>query len=173
MTNRYTTSTTLYGNAIYGLTSTIIPTSVVDYHIQQAEAQIDSYLCKQYVLPFSSVPPMVSRIANDLSAYNVLNYLYSQQNQNVNDWVKGLGETNIEMLKALSVDDMRLTYETGSQPTMYLDISMATNMEDIPLVANMDNVMNWGVSTSLENQIFDDRAAAGGTVNSGDFYYDL
>ena len=175
MANKYTTSTALYSNAIYGLDATIAPTSVVNYYIANAEATIDSYISKQYTLPLDAkpnTPPIIFRVATDLSAYLLLNYLYSQQNQNVNKWVEELGSKSMAMLENISTDKMRAVYAAGTMATMDLNISLESNMEDIPLVANMDDVLNWRVSGSLNNQIFQDRSSADpGSIDLAADYY--
>lgn len=163
MSHNYTTSTALYNNAIYGLTQSIVSTTVVDYHIANAEATIDSYVSKQYTLPFDAkpnTPPILFRIATDLAAFNVLNYLYSQTNQNVNNWVKELYSRSMESLKEISEDKMRIIYASGTLATMDININLETNLEGIPLIANMDDVLNWRVAGTLSDKIFSDRADA-------------
>jgi len=157
---RYTTSSAIYSTQIYRLSNSVVDTATVDYWINKAELEVDSYLAKQYTLPFSTVPAQVKSISEDVSACKIYKqYLYSGDNQNVNEWILELCEDTKDTLEKLAEGKIRLVGSTGSVETN-VNTSMKSNLEDIPLIANMDDAYNWNVSNSLLTNISDGRELA-------------
>jgi phage gp36-like protein len=161
---RYTQPSDLYGNQIYRLDASIASTSTVEYWITKAEAEIDGYLSKQYSMPIvatslTSVPPLVASLAQDLSAFKILTWQYSGDNQNVSEWVTDIGANAYKMLEDIAKDNIRITTSAGT--VMEPFIGMSTNLEDVPLVMNMDNELNWETPLNLLESIYDGRIYAG------------
>ena len=162
---RYISASDIYDVRIYGLSSTVVPTSTVETFITDSEAIIDSYISKQYSMPvvaasLTNVPPVLAKITKDMSAYEILNYLYSQQNQNVNNWVIDLGKSAYSKLEGLAKDDIRIVYSAGTSATMNDGINMASTLEGYPLTFNVDDDLNMHVPGTLLDQISEDRDAA-------------
>ena len=157
---KYTTVTAIYNTHIYNLTSSVVDATTVSYFIDDAESTIDGYVAKQYSLPFGSVPPLINKLAKDLSACYVLQYLYSQENQNVNDWVEVLCENTTGLLEQVRDDGVRLVYEGGTSVSMDINVNMGTNMEGVPLAFNVDPWLEQAVPGNLLDTISSEREAA-------------
>jgi phage gp36-like protein len=67
-----------------------LPSSVTNeeiaYHIQQAEALIDSKLGEVMTVPLSVTPPLVEKIATDLSVFFLAENLYSSNAPNMDEY---------------------------------------------------------------------------------------
>ena len=162
---RYISASNIYDVRIYGLSATVIPSTTVDIFIDDTEAIINSYISKQYTLPLvptslTNVPPILAKLNKDLAAYEILNYLYSQQNQNVNNWVKDLGTSTYAMLESIANDDTRIIYALGSLAAMNNDINMGSTLEGFPLMFNVDDDADMHVPGQLLDQISENRLAA-------------
>jgi phage gp36-like protein len=163
---RYISPADIYDVRIYGLSATVVPTSTVATYIEDSEAIIDSYISKRYSLPvvptsLTNVPPILAKVAKDMSAYEILNYLYSQQNQNVNNWVVDMAKAAYDKLERIADDKIRIVYTGGSLASMDIGINMASSMEDVPLVFNVDSDYNMQVPNNLLDAISEARNAAG------------
>lgn len=156
----YSTASDIYSTKIYNFTSTDVPTTTVTLFISDADSLIDGYVAKQYSLPFGATPPLIFKLSKDLAAYYCLDFLYSQENQNVNDWVIKKYEDALVTLQDISEDKIRLNYSAGTMATMLVAGMMATNLEDIPLAFNVDHILNQSVPDNLLIMIDNDRDSA-------------
>jgi len=168
---RYSTVTAMYDNQIYGLSTTVVDTATISYWLDKAELEIDSYLAKQYVdsMPFTPViPKMLTSLSQDLTACKLYNnYLFTQDNQNTNDWVEGLCTDVYDILTKLSTDEIRLSYgdtgeaNSGTVISPNVNINMKSSMNGISLAADMDDPLLWEVSQNLLDTIGSGREANG------------
>ena len=162
---RYIEPSDIYDVRIYGLSSTVVDTEIVSTFLEDSESIVDSFISKRYSMPIvptslTNVPVILAKITKDLTAYELLNYLYSQQNQNVNNWVVGMGEGAYNKLKMLADDTIRIVYSAGTVASMDLNINMESNLEGIPPIFNMDSDYNTKVSSGLLDIIDTGRQSA-------------
>lgn len=163
---RYIAAQDIYDYEIYGLTSTLLNTATVELFIDDAEYLIDGKAAKLYTVPFTStgIPWMVKKLARDMAGYYCLDYLYSQQQVNKNDWVEGKYEEAMELLDQIANDDLRLVYSLSAGSVGVLTPNRARNLvgtyTDIPSVINMDSQWSWDVPGTLLDDIDARRDAA-------------
>lgn len=55
-------------------------------HIDRAESVVNSYLTARYSLPFTTVPPILRTISEDLALYFLVRSAYTQDGQNKNQY---------------------------------------------------------------------------------------
>jgi phage gp36-like protein len=163
---RYISPSDIYDVRIYGLSSLTVAPTIVSTYIDDTEAIINSYISKRYTLPLvpsslTNVPPIIAKVNKDLAAYEILNYLYSQQNQNVNSWVEDMAKAAYHKLESIASDKIRVVYTEGTLASMNTNINMASSMEDVPLMFNVDSDYNMKVPNNLLDAIAENRSAAG------------
>lgn len=71
-------------------------------HIDKAENVVDARLRSVYVVPFNPVPPIVTDVTAEYSAYLVYRTLFSQNSPNSSDYVKDLHDSAEKTLRELS-----------------------------------------------------------------------
>ena len=84
--------------------------------IQAVSARIDSKLGKLYDTPFTSTPPVIIQITNDLTMARLLRSLLTFEDPAVTEWYeefKGEGAVATEDLDALEAGDMVLVNSAG------------------------------------------------------------
>jgi len=163
---RYISAQDIYDYEVYNLTSTDINTATVEIFIDDAESLVDGKASKLYSVPFTAtgIPHLVKKISRDLAGYYCLDYLYSQQQLNVNDWVINKYNEALDLLNDISNDDIRLVASLSTGSVGAIATNRARNLAgtytDIPSIINMDNEFDWSVSDSLLDDIDARRDAA-------------
>ena len=84
----------------------VIDTTVLNRALNDADAEIDSYLAARYALPLSSTPVVLVRMAADIARYR----LYDDR---VTDTVRQRYEDAVSLLKRMATGDVALA---GSTP---------------------------------------------------------
>lgn len=51
---------------------TALITPIAEAAAQDADAEIDGYLCKRYPVPLASVPTMITKLSKDIAVYNLM-----------------------------------------------------------------------------------------------------
>lgn len=83
-------------------------THINDIFVTKAEADIDSAVSKRYSLPFSSTPPLIKSLAQDLTMYYIARRYFTQNKKDKNDWVTEYRTNAFEVLDDLAKGDMLL-----------------------------------------------------------------
>lgn len=85
--------------------------AVIERNLQDADETINSYLSSRYVLPLSTVPAVLARVACEMARF----YLYDDQ---VTDLIKDRHAANIKWLGEVSKGTVSLGVESvsGQQP---------------------------------------------------------
>lgn len=85
---------------------------LVDRALQDADETINSYLSSRYVLPLSTVPAVLARVACEMARF----YLYDDQ---VTDLIKDRHASNVKWLGEVAKGTVSLGVESvsGQQPT--------------------------------------------------------
>lgn len=93
--------------------ATTIDDDVLLQHIQDAEAEVDTYLGRRYSLPLAAVPTIVTRLSARLARYR----LYTSRPGLLEDWLKLDYENAVSILKDLATGDLALGLTSEGAPT--------------------------------------------------------
>ncbi len=102
MARRYTTAQEL--EALFPkVVSTISFTQaeINEIFVTKAEADIDTAISGRYTLPFSSTPPLIRSLAQDLTLYYIARRFFTQNAKDKNEWVDDYRTNAFEMLEKL------------------------------------------------------------------------
>lgn len=156
----YITTTSIYSYKIYGLTNTVIDNTTTSNLIDEAEAVVDGYIVENYgsSMPFTTTPPLLQKITRDISAYYILDYLYSQNNQNVDEWVVNKRDDAFSLLEQIRDDEIKLLL---SNTALTVNLPYSTNMNERNLIINMDSEYNWATPDNLLDDIDSARSLSG------------
>jgi len=143
-----------------GWTSTV---NTIDRHIKRADALINGYIASRYDVSnfctIGSVPPLIELLSEDISTYYLMRSEFSNDNQNVNEWVEKY-EDAIETLKDLSKGELNLTDKDGNlidtNETSTIGIIQGTTDNFSPTFDEGD-VLNWKVSNDKLSDIEDNK----------------
>lgn len=91
------------------ITSTsITQADINDLFVTKAEADIDAAISERYTLPFSSIPPLIRSLAQDLTMYYVARRMYTKNKKDKNDWVDDFRTNAFDVLEKLREGEMNL-----------------------------------------------------------------
>lgn len=115
-----------------------LPSSITDEDLQvfcdRATIYINGILAKAYAVPFSSVPPLIVQVANDLSTYFFAEAMYTSQKPNLDEFYVRLKERLDVLLQSVLNGDMSLIDENGNvvQTLPTWNNGYATTNDDCP-----------------------------------------
>jgi len=89
-------------NRVDGLT---IDQVVLDRALADADAEINSYLARRYTVPLPTTPPVINRLACDITRYRLFD-------DGVPDTVRQRYEDAVSLLKKFSAGDVQLVGQT-------------------------------------------------------------
>lgn len=158
----YITTSVIYNDVMSRITSTTVSASILTLYIADAEAEINSYVAKQYTVAtvVAAQPPLLTKLAKDLTVYNVLRDSYTQDNQNASEWLEGKKTAADELLKKIGEGDVRLVASNTVLATN-VNMNMGSSTLNIPLITNMDDEYSWAEPQNLLDKIDTDRETAG------------
>ncbi len=129
--------------------------------IEKAEAEIDSCLAAKYSLPFTTVPPLVRSLADDLAQYHLYLALYSSDNMARNEYVETFRAWNrnpYKVLENIQNETAFLTLTDGSLVgTKSKARSVRTTHADYSPTFNVDESTSWAQDSDLLDEIADER----------------
>ena len=151
---QYIQTDDIYNYEVYGLSNSIVPSATVAQFITDAEALVDGILANLYTVPFTStaVPPLVKKVTRDFVGYELLNYLHSKMNRNVNNNVIKNYEISQAIIKDV-VDGKTNIFFNGTQIAQRTDGDFGATYHDMPTMVNMDDERSWRVPGQLNTQI--------------------
>lgn len=88
--------------------------AVVDLAIQDADAEIDSYLGQLYTLPLSVVPKVINKISIDLAVYA----LYLGRVESMPDGIEGRRKSALAMLQMICDGKLSLGLEQNESESV-------------------------------------------------------
>jgi len=161
----YITPADVYSYALYNLTSSDVNTATVSLFITDSEALINGTIADLYTVPFSSggIPDIIKTIDRDFTAFFVCDYLYQQQNRNYDSYVAERYRRANELLNRIKSQDLNLIASLSAGGTGAIVANVNTTLKgssnSMPLIANMDNFMNWRTPNTLVDSIKSARRA--------------
>jgi len=147
MANRYTNAQELEAlfPKIVSITS-FTQAEINEIFVTKAEADIDTVLSGRYSLPFSSTPPLIRSLAQDLSVYYVARRFYTQNAKDKNDWVDDFRTNAFDMLEKLREGEMNLLNSSKEVISTRTDLTQVwSNVTDTtdynPTMDERDEIM--------------------------------
>jgi phage gp36-like protein len=89
-----------------------LPSSITDqdlqFHIDKAEAYINSYLGGVFKVPFDPTPKLIQNIATDMSIFFLAETFYSSNQPNLDEYQETRYDRSIKMLEQIVSGDLVL-----------------------------------------------------------------
>jgi phage gp36-like protein len=108
MANRYTNAQELELLFPKIISTSLTKADINEIFVTKAEADIDAAVSGRYTLPFSSTPPLVRNIAQDLTMYYVARRMYTQNAKDKNDWVDDFRANAFDILDKIREGEINL-----------------------------------------------------------------
>ncbi len=129
----------LKGNAIV---SDAFGATLCAHHIANAEAVVNSHLAVRYSMPFTTIPPDVRRLSEQIAAYNIIKSSTYQDVKQKNPYLDEF-ETAFDQLKMYSNGDIPLTYTDGSLvPTLSNNLFLSST-DNYTQIFGRDDATAW------------------------------
>lgn len=126
--------------------------------ISRAEATVNSALARRYSLPFSAVPPEVSRITEDIASYYLIRSSHWQSSGNEKNAYLEEFKMAFEDLKELANGDRGLADSTGAIiETNATGLYKSSQYGNTPIF-DVDEPETWAVDADRLDSISDARS---------------
>lgn len=128
--------------------------AIIGAHIVRAEAFINGKLARRYDVPFTTTPPLVGIIAEDITSYYTYRSLYAKDNHNTSQRISEYGgdgtTTAFALLEQIRIGEIDLVTTAGAliseRTTEQTDSVQYTNESYTPIF-DVDDTMNWSVDS--------------------------
>jgi phage gp36-like protein len=155
-------TTTSFSNLIPNLlagntTSGDIPgAAALDAHITRAESVVNSYISSRYSLPFTTVPPLVRTLSEDITAYFHIRGVSVQDGQRDNPWYESY-KLALDMLKDIKDGKLGLSLTDGSSLAPASSSKFLSSTDGYAQTFNLDDSDKWEVDADRLDEISDGR----------------
>jgi hypothetical protein len=95
-------------NLVPIIDESVMPDTQLDVYMKRADNFIDGKLRDTYIVPFNPIPPLISDISAEYSAYLALRTIYSQNSPNEHSMVQALKDSAEELLRQLDNGELSL-----------------------------------------------------------------
>lgn len=137
-----------------GYSSTI---SLINAHIVRSDSHIEAHVSERYSVPFSSTPPLIGTISEDLTAYYSFRSLFTQDNRNKTEYFEELRDSAIEALGMIREGVINLVDSSGSliseRSTTNYDVN--SNTKDYQPFFDEDEPASWKIDSDKKDDIDD------------------
>ena len=114
----------------------------------KAESVVNAAVSARYSLPFTTVPPLLRSLAEDIACYFSLRGSYVQDGQNRQEYMDDYKQA-LETLEKIEKGSIKLTLTDGSAvPTAYAS-RFSSNTKDYTPIFGLDDETAWGVDADL------------------------
>lgn len=128
----------LQGNSV----SDTAGVAIIAAHITRAEGVVNSYIAGRYALPFTSVPPIVRTISEDLASYYIIRASYVQDGQRKNEYLPAYKDA-MSMLEQIRDGKMPLALTDGSILTANTSGRYKSSTENYSPIFELDSEESW------------------------------
>lgn len=115
---------------------------IVTTHMDRAEAVVMSAVAARYSMPFTTVPPEVRRIAQDIASYYIIRASTFQEGKEKNRMLEEF-KVAFDDLKAIMEGDRKLTLTDGSLLSVKADARMTSNTISYTPIFGKDDPKSW------------------------------
>lgn len=141
-------------------TSDSVGTAIFERAIENTEGYVNSVISRRYdVTAFTttSIPPLLRKITEDLSIYEVLKktgYRANERNEFLDDF-----KDSKNILEQIAKGEVELTYTDGSTVAINSNevSKLKSSTEDYNATTNLDDETNWEVDGDQLEDIEDER----------------
>lgn len=131
--------------------------NIVSAHMERAEAVVMSAIAARYSMPFTTVPPEVRRLAQDIAAYYIIRASTYQDGKEKNRILEEFKEA-FKDLKSIESGDRKLTLTDGSLVSVKASTRMTSNTIEYTPIFGLDEQKNWARDIDEINDLSDARS---------------
>lgn len=136
--------------------SDAVGASAFSAHIDRAEGLVNSKLTSRYALPFTTVPPLVRSMAEDIACYYALRAAIAQDGQVDNKQIERFKEA-LTTLDEVAKGDTALTLTDGSLAPSNVNNRILSSTLTYAPTFNLDEPKAWAVDEDRLSDIQDAR----------------
>lgn len=111
-------------------------------HITRAEAFVKASIASKYSLPFTVIPPEITRITEDIACYYVIRSSNYQNPKEKNSYLEEF-KTAFDDLKAIAEGSRKLTDTSGSEIGTRTTSMFQSNTENYTPIFGKDDPTQW------------------------------
>lgn len=158
---RYSTVTSIY-TGLPGLARTAKHDGIIQQHADRIAGRIRGYVGSRYAVggwtSTSSTPQQIRDWSDGLTTQLTMRSLYTQEAQNVNEWVNEWAETIMESLELVRSGELKVIDDNGTEVSQAATRSYVHgNRSSYPTVFDVDTVTAWDVDSDLIDDISTNR----------------
>jgi phage gp36-like protein len=132
----------------------------IDLHIRRADGLINGKVSKRYAVPFTTVPPLIRTIAEDITSYYVYRSFFTQDNQNRTEYLEELKDDALDCLEQIMEGKLDLVDTGGSAvPIRTEEVvdQLWSNTQDYQPIFDIDNILEQDFDDDLKDAVSDAR----------------
>lgn len=137
-----------------------ITTVTIEQHIRRADGLINGKCARRYSVPFTTTPPFIRTIAEDITCYYTYRSFFTQDNQNYSEYLEELKEEALKSLDEIMNGDLDLVDTEGSsipeRETQAVE-QISSSTEDYQSFFDIDEPTNWDFDEDRKTEVSDDR----------------
>ena len=133
---------------------------VISLHIRRADGLINGKCARRYSVPFTTVPPYIRTLAEDIVSYYVMRSFYSQDAQNRSEYLEEFKDKALEDLDAIMNGDIDLVDTSGSAipvQTTEVEDRISSTTEDYQPFFDIDDSTDWAFDEDRLDEVEDAR----------------
>lgn len=130
--------------------------SALNEHVRRADGLINGKLARRYDVPFTStsVPPLVRRIAEDISAADLFKSMFSRDSQNKNDNLEENKKDALILLDEIRDSKIDLVNTAGSLLTeKSTDTLVDASTENYHPIFDVGSATSWSIDSDRIDDI--------------------
>lgn len=117
--------------------------AVLTRHINRAEGVVNSYVGARYSLPFTTVPPIIITITEDLTSYYAIRGTHFQDSGDQKNSYVDEFKTSMKMLEEIRDGKVKLALTNGSLVSVATGDRFQSSSENYTPVFGMDDPEDW------------------------------
>jgi len=125
-------------------------------HITRAESIVNSYVSARYSLPFTTVPPIVRTLSEDIASFFHIRGVSVQDGQRDNPWYLSY-KLALEMLQDIKDGKVQMSLTDGSALSPASTSRFISNTESYAQTFNLDSPESWELDSTRADDIEDGR----------------
>lgn len=124
--------------------------------ISRADNLINAKVGGIYAVPFTTTPPLIQTLSDEISAFLIMRTLFTEDSVNKNDWILMFRES-LKMLDEIAAGKVTLVDSTGVAISVQTH-AISSNNGDYTPTFDMDDSEDQAVDADLLQAIEDARA---------------
>jgi len=125
-------------------------------HIDRAESVVNSALSARYSLPFTTIPPIVRTLSEDIALYFLIRGSYVQDGNVKQEYVESYNWA-IDELEKLRKGEIKLSLTDGTLVPVNSNFRFLSSSENYKPIINIDGAENWNPNQAQTDDVADSR----------------